>query len=470
MTTKTYHGISYHLWNPATDMDEFFAFFGLGPGVIVRGEGPYVFNQRGTRYINGCSSVWNVAAGFGREELIEAACKQMRELAFGSCWHQVHPRAIELAAKLVSITNGHYQHVMLGTNGSEAVETALKMARQYHRQSPNPADRGRFKIISLRGSYHGFSYGVLSTSGYQSDAEKFGPLVPGFIQIEPPYCYRCPYGKDGFPDCKLPCAQALEEAVQKEGPETVAAFLLEPVMGDFGVVAPPEAYYPPIGEICQRYGVLLIADEVTTGFGRTGKLFATQNWNPQPDILCLGKAISNGYMPLSATLTTDAIFQRFRGEGNYFAHGSTNSGHPVCCAVGLAAIDIILNEKLAENAAGVGAYLKSRLEALMDRHPVIGEVRGRGLMIGLELVKDRQTREPLTRKETFNVVVDAAMMGLLVSTRTNDLRLLPPLIIDEALADQIVHIVDQALERRFAAQVGKKVRLVKELAVSKIRP
>src|SRR4030042_1280334 len=204
----------------------------------------------------------------------------MRELAFSGCWGMVHPRAIELSAKLVEITGGHYQWVMLGSNGSDAVEAALKMARQYHRQSPAPADRGRFKIISLRSSYHGFSYGCLSTSGYGRDSEKYGPLVPGFIQIEPPYCYRCPYGKDGYPDCELACAQALEDKVIAEGPESTAAFIIEPVMGDYSVVAGPDEYYTRVGEICRRYGLLMIADEVTTGFGRTGKLFATQVWNP----------------------------------------------------------------------------------------------------------------------------------------------------------------------------------------------
>lgn len=468
MGVKKYRGIPYHLWNPFTVMDEFLPFLGFGPIVIVRGEGPYVFNDRGLRYINGLSSLWNVAIGHGREELVEAATKQMRELAYASCFRQVHPRAIELAAKLVEITSDRFGHVYLGSNGSEAVETSLKMARQYHRQSRNPKDHHRYKIISLRGSYHGVSYGALSTSGLETDKDKFGPLIPGFLQIEPPYCYRCPYEKRGYPECGLECATALENTIQSEGAETVAAFIMEPIMGAFGIVDPPEEFYKKVGEICHRYGVLFIADEVTTGFGRTGKLLASEDWDPQPDILCVGKAISSGYLPLSATLATDAIYQRFDGKGNQFEHGSTASGHPVCSAVGLANIDIILGEKLPENAARVGAHLKSRLKELMDKRRLIGDVRGRGLMIGIELVKDRETKAPLKEEETFNIVLDIATLGLVVYYTRNVLGLFPTLIIDDSIADEIVKILNKALDTGITADIARKARLAKEFAASKL--
>jgi adenosylmethionine-8-amino-7-oxononanoate aminotransferase len=392
----------------------------------------------------------------------------MRELAYASCFRQVHPKAIELAARLVEIVDGRYQHVYLGTNGSEAVETALKMARQYHRQSPNEADRGRYKIISLRYCYHGVTYGATSTSGLARDEEKSGPLIPGFVQIEPPYCYRCPYDKSGYPDCELACAQSLDQKIDAEGPETVAAFILEPIMGAYGIIAPPEAYYRAVGEICRKHGVLLIADEVTTGFGRTGRVFASESWDPAPDILCLAKAISSGYLPLAATLATERIYERFTGEGNQFEHGSTASGHPVCAAVGLANLDILLGERLPENAAGVGKRLMAKLTHLGEHREHIGEVRGRGLMIGVELVKDRATKEPLSEKATFDIVLDLATLGLLVYYRRNVLGLLPPLIIDEGISSDIVAAFDKALDKSFNASVARKARLAKEFAASKM--
>lgn len=459
---------SYHLWNPFTVMDEFLKIKDFGPVTIVRGEGPYVFNARGTRFINGFSSLWNVAIGHGREELVEAAANQMRELSYASCFRQTHPRAIDLAARLVEITDGRYQHVYLGTNGSEAVETALKMARQYHKQSPDSSDHGRHKIISLRHCYHGVSYGVTSTSGLESDEDKFGPLLPGFVQIEPPYCYRCPYGKEAYPECGLACAKALEERIQQEGAQTVAGFVFEPILGAYGIIAPPEEYYRAVGQICREHGVLFVADEVTTGFGRTGKLFVSEDWDPSPDILCLAKAISSGYLPLAATLATESIFGRFLGDGNQFEHGSTASGHPVCAAVGLKNIEILIGEGLPENAASVGGHLLDGLRTLSEKRDLIGDVRGRGLMIGIELVKDRGTKEPLPDKAAFDVVLDLATLGLLVYYRRNVIGLLPPLIIDKGIADEIVAAVDRALDTGLKANVARKARLAKEFAASKL--
>jgi len=468
MAVKKYHGIPYHLWNPFTVMEEFLPFLGFGPSVITRGKGAYVYNDRGKRYINGFSSLWNVALGHGREELVEAAAKQMRELAYGSCVGQVHPRAIELAAKLVDITSNKYERVYLATNGSEAVETALKMARQYHQQSHSKEDKRRFKIISLRNSYHGISYGAVSTSGLKTDEDKFGPLVPGFLQIDPPNCYRCPYGKSSYPECRLECGRALEKTIESEGAETIAAFIMEPVMGAFGIINPPDEYYQLVGEICGRFGLLFIVDEVTTGFGRTGKLFASEDWDPMPDILCLGKGISSGYLPLAATLATEDIYQRFAGRDNQFEHGATASGHPVCAAVGLTNINIILEENISENAAKVGSYLKARLMKLMDQHRIIGDIRGRGLMIGIELVKDRKDKEPINYKKTFNIVLDASTLGLILYFNRNILALFPPLIIDEKIADDIAEIINKALDNGVSANIMRKARLVKEFTASQI--
>ena len=468
MALKKYRGIPYHLWNPFTVMEEFLLFLGFGPSVITRGQGPYVFNDRGKRFINGFSSLWNVAIGHGREELVEAATKQMRELAYASCVRQVHPMAIKLAAKLAEITGNKYSRIYLGTNGSEAIETAIKMARQYHQQSPDKEDKHRFKIISLRNSYHGISYGAVSTSGLESDRAKFGPLIPGFLQIDPPYCYRCPYSQNGYPECELACALALEQTIESEGPGTVAAFIMEPVMGAYKIVSPPDSYYRLVGEICRRYGILFIVDEVTTGFGRTGQLFASENWDPVPDILCLGKGISSGYLPLAATLATEAIYQRFAGRENHFEHGATASGHPVCSAVGLANIEIIIKEKIPENAAKVGSYLKSILEKMMERHHMIGDVRGKGLMIGIELVTDRETKQPVDEKKMFNFVLDASTLGLLLYFNRNFLGLFPPLIIDAQIGDDIINIIDKIFDTSISANIARKARLAKEFTASQI--
>jgi adenosylmethionine-8-amino-7-oxononanoate aminotransferase len=244
---------------------------------------------------------------------------------------------------------------------------------------------------------------------------------------------------------------------------------MEPIMGAFGIIDPPEEFYRRVGEICHRHGLLFIVDEVTTGFGRTGKLFVSEDWNPKPDILCMGKGISSGYLPLAATLATNAIYKRFDGQGNQFENGSTASGHPVCAAVGLANIDIIIGEKLPENAAKVGARLNSRLKELMERRRLIGDVRGRGLMIGIELVKDREKKVPFTEKETFDVVLDIATLGLVVYYRRNIIGLFPPLIINEDIADEIVRILDKAFDTGLTAEIARKARLVKEFAASKLR-
>ena len=463
MKVKKFRGTPYRLWNPYTPMDKFMQFFGFGPTIQVEGDGLYVLNARGQRYLNANSSTWNFALGYGREEIVQAASEQMRQMAFASLWGTTHPRAIELASRLVEISGGHYGHAYLGSNGSEVVEMALKLARQYHRQSGEASDHGRYKIISLKNSYHGLGYGAVSTAGKPVYEHHYGPLMPGYLSIEPAYCYRCPFGKIAYPECGLSCAQALEDLILAEGPESVAAFILEPIMAEAGVITPPVEYYPAVGEICRRYGILLMADEVTTGFGRAGKLFVSQDWDPQPDLLCLGKIISGGYLPLSALLATDQVFERFLGPGREMLQGSTNSGHPVCAAVGLAAIDIILRENLVENAAKMGARLKVGLEVLKQKHAIIGDVRGKGLMVAIELVKDRETKEPFSKDEEFNIIMDIVERGMLISL--DGLRLFPPLSINEEVVDRMIEIIDQSLGSN---KLWRSLRLAKGFLVSRL--
>lgn len=468
MKKKTIKGIPYSLWNPFSDMDELTSFLGVGPMIVEKGEGPYVFDGRGRKYISGFSGLWNVAIGYGRQELVDAATRQMKELCFANTFRQTHIRAMELADKLVKITPDQYQYVYLGSNGSEAVETALKAARQYNRQSSDHERHGKYKILSLKNSYHGVSTGAMSTSGLEDEKLKFGPLPGGFEQIKPPYCYRCPYGESAFPGCGLKCAQALKDKIIEEGADKVAAFILEPVMGAYGIIAPPEAYYEEVGRICKENKVLFIVDEVTTGFGRMGKLFMSQDWKYQPDIMCLAKAISSGYLPQSATLVTEEIFNAFIGKGRRFNHGSTASGHPVCAAVAMANIDIILGEKLPENAFGVGHYLKEQLQQLAEGNELIGDVRGSGLMIGIELVRDRESKEALSENVMMEFLLDAALRGLIFYYTRSVIGLIPPLIIDKALADEMVDILSRTLKLGKTANVKRKARLARELTLSKV--
>ena len=465
MAVKKFDGIPYTVWNPWTPMDTFMRFFGFGPTIITHGEGNYVYNCRGKRFINANSCTWNAALGFGREELIEAATRQMRELPFSSLWGLTHPKSMELAAKLLEITSGNFAHVYLGANGSEATETAMKLARNYHRLSKQPRERERFKIISLKGGYHGLGFGAVSASGSDEFKDLFGPLLPGFITVDPPYCYRCPYHHEKYPDCGLECAQALDRTIRAENPQTVAAFILEPVMAEQGVITGPTEYYQRIGKICREHGVLLIADEVTTGFGRAGKWFVSQDWETQPDILCLGKIISGGYLPLSATLATEKIFKRF--SGTRFKSGSTHSGHPVSAAVGLAVIDLIQREGLVENAAQMGAYIKAGFEKLKASHKIIGDTRVEGLMCHIELVKDRQTKESYSENELLDFVLDICLHGVLISL--DGVRFFPPLNIDTQIADEILQVLDQCLVDGFTQRAGRKLRQAKEMAQSMVQ-
>jgi adenosylmethionine-8-amino-7-oxononanoate aminotransferase len=260
----------------------------------------------------------------------------------------------------------------------------------------------------------------------------------------------------------------LKSKIESEGHETVAAFIFEPVMGAYGFIVPPEEYYKEIGKICKEYGILFIVDEVTTGFGKTGKLFMSQDWKIQPDIMCLSKGISSGYLPLAATLVTEKIFDNFLGKGRALEHGSTASGHPVCAAVGLANIDIIMNEKLPENASIIGNYLLNKLKPLEDRNNSVGEVRGRGLIIGIELVKNKETREPLTNDMVQELGIDSANRGLLIYFIRNVLGIVPPLTINETIADEISEILDRVIDLSTGAIIKRKARLAKELAITKI--
>jgi adenosylmethionine-8-amino-7-oxononanoate aminotransferase len=396
------------------------------------------------------AGLWCVNVGYGRREIVDAVAAQMALLPYYPLT-QSHPPGAQLAARLAKLLPAELSRVFLLNSGSEAVETALKMARQYARRT-HPG-QNRYKIISRHRAYHGFTMGALSATGQVARKRAFEPLVPGFLHVAPPDHYRCAIcaAETG---CKLTCADEFDRVIRMEGPETVAAVILEPTIGGGGVFHAPEGYLERVREICDRYSVLLILDEVITGFGRTGKMFGFEHAGIRPDILTLAKGITSAYLPLAATVATEAIFEAFQSDVDdttKFAQVSTFGGHPCSCAAGVANLDILVRERLWENSERIGAHLADRLRALPS--PLIGEVRARGLLIGLEMVGDAN-RTPLAESETVRLQRLIREAGVLVG-RNNDtvpgfgnvLTISPPLTLSEPEADAIVAGVWQGLQQ-----------------------
>jgi adenosylmethionine-8-amino-7-oxononanoate aminotransferase/putative sterol carrier protein len=426
-----------------------------GARVIVAGDGAWITDDRGRRIIDGFAGLWCVAVGHGREEIVAAVHEQMRTLEYFTTFHgQSHPRAIELAERLVGLFPPEWGmgHVMFSSGGSEANETNFKIVRSYWALRGEPR---RTTIIARHHGYHGLTIATMTATGIQPMRWNFGPEAPGFRHVAAPYCFRCELDLT-YPECGLACAKALEHAIETEGPETVAAFVVEPVIGAGGIIPPPEGYLPAVREICDRYGVLLIADEVVTGFGRTGTMFGLQNWGVRPDIVTLAKGLTSGYLPLGASVVSEQVWSTI-AEGlpdqMPFSHGYTYSGHPVCCAAALANIDVIERDDLAANAARVGEHLMARLREL-EGFESVGEVRGKGLMIGVELVADRATRRGFSQPHSAceRVEHEAWERGLYARAMgTEVVGLAPPLTIDTAVADRMVEILADSIAAMEAA-------------------
>jgi len=425
--------------------------------LITEAHGTTVIDSEGNEYLDAFSGLWNVNIGYSRHEVAEAVYEQMKQLSYYPQTQIIIPPVL-LAEKLVSLlqsspageSENNLNRVAFVNSGSEANETALKMVRQYGRQKYE--GQNRYKVVSLYRGYHGFTYGAISASGQTPRRRKFEPLMSGFCHVHPPYCYRCAYGLS-YPGCNIACADAIERTIQSEGPDTVIAVIAEPIIGGGGVIVPPDEYLPKVRDICDRYEVLLILDEVITGFGRTGTLFAHQRWNVQPDIITLAKGISSGYLPLGACVAKEYIFEAFTGEPEErleFAQVSTYGGHPVCCAAGLANLKIMLEEKMCENAEQVGNYLMSQLKKLTHL-PIVGEIRGKGLMIAIELVEGdkiplstaKTKRVQQLMKEEHNIFT--GRVGYAADGDENILYLAPPLILTEAEADRIAAALEDSL-------------------------
>jgi len=411
--------------------------------IMASGSGATLTDADGREYIDGMASLWNVNVGHGRTELADAAAAQMKTLAFSSAYGGFGTKpAIELAAKLAELAPGELEVTYFASGGAEANDTAYKIARLYWKLRGEPE---RVNIISRIRDYHGLTYGATSATGLANFWKGFEPLAPGFLHAPAPDPYR--YLGQGSAGAAY--AAALEEVVLKAGPKTVAAVVAEPVQGAGGVIVPPADYFPLLRQVCDRYGLLLIADEVITGFGRTGRWFALEHWKVQADLMIFAKGVTSGYLPLSGVMLTRSVHDTLKLVKGPFAHGFTYSGHPTACAVGLRNLQILEDEGLVEQAAEKGAYLQERLQKLRS-HEIVGDVRGLGLVAGVELVRDRLT------KEQFDVAAGAARrvwlaaleQGVIVRPLPGDvLAMSPPFVISNEQIDRMVSVLDSAIAK-----------------------
>jgi adenosylmethionine-8-amino-7-oxononanoate aminotransferase len=416
--------------------------------IFVEGRGAMLRTADGKEYIDGLSALWNVNVGHGRKELADASAAQMAKLAYASAYAGFsNEPAIRLAERIVGISYSNMAAAYFTTGGAESNESAFKFARYYWKRMGKP---NKVRIISRHYGYHGVTLAAMSATGLASYHKMFGPLVPEFLQVAPPYPYRWP----GNGDAGIGAADAVEEAITANGPDTIAAVIAEPVMGAGGVIVPPPTYFPRLREICDRHNVLLITDEVITGFGRTGRWFAMGHWNVQPDLVSFAKGVTSGYLPLGGVIVSGRVHKVIEDAPaeEKFMHAATYSGHPTCCAVGLANIDIIEREGLVERSATMGKRLLEGLETLRSI-PVVGDVRGLGMMAAVELVEDQGTRKPAIGLGG-RVVNEAMKRGLIIRQRGgggspvsgDSLCLAPPLSTPEATLDRIVQIVGESIQ------------------------
>jgi putrescine---pyruvate transaminase len=416
--------------------------------LLTRGEGALVTDAEGRTYLDGLASLWNVNVGHGREELAEAAAAQMRELAYTSAYGGFGTApAIRLATKLAELAPGDLEVTFFASGGAEANDTAYKIARLYQDLRGEPQ---RVKIVSRLRDYHGLTFGAMGATGLPSFWNHFGPVAPGFLHAPAPD----PYRYEGEGSAGVAYAEALERVVLEAGPETVAAVVVEPVQGAGGVIVPPADYLPLLRKICDRHGLLLIADEVITGFGRTGRWFGVENWGVLPDLLIFAKGVTSGYLPLSGVMLTRRVNDVLRTLKGAFAHGFTYSGHATACAVALRNLQILEEERLVERVAEKGKRLLAGLQELR-RHEIVGDVRGIGLLAAVELVRDRASKEsfegaPATARKVW---LRAMGEGVIVrSISPGDvIAICPPFIISDEQIDRLLAVLDGAI-----AAVGRE--------------
>ncbi len=413
------------------------------PFLVARADGIRFWDVAGKEYLDGLAGIFTVNVGYNNPRVVAAVTEQLKTLSFNPPMHGTNPRAVELANLLAEVAPGELNTARLVDSGSEANEAAFKLARQYHRQTGNP---GKFKILSRYLSYHGATAATMSAGGVGYRKTLYEPAAIGHLHTYPPYCYRCPYEKT-YPACDVFCARTLRQTIEWEDPRSIAAIIVEPISNTGGIITPPPEYLPTLRRLCDEFDILLIFDEVITGFGRTGSLFAADTFGVTPDILCCGKGMSSGYAPLAAALVSDKVAQCFWGApGTEFAHGHTYAGNPVAAAAGLASIREILDRRLPENARRMGAYLVERLERLRA-FGIVGDIRGRGLMIGVEFVEDPATKRPFPAATRVGLRIgkQALRNGLLLRFDPHWIAFGPPLIVTEADIDQMVEILASSI-------------------------
>ncbi len=438
-----------HMYHPMVDPKVAQAY---PPLIVDRADGVFVQDIDGKSYLDTVASLWNVNVGHNRREVIEAMKAQLDKLAYYSTFQNTsNPPAIELSARLMRLfAPEKMRKVFFSSGGSDAVETALKLARQYWKLQGQPQ---RTQFISLRWGYHGVHLGGASINGNPMFRQAYEPLLPGCHLAESPYTYRNPWNEEDPARLSSLCLEQLEQLIAQVGPDQIAALVAEPVQGAGGVIVPPDSYWPGLRALLDRHGILLVSDEIVTGFGRIGSMCGARAWGVAPDIMAMAKGINSGYVPLGATLVNERVAQAWEQPDVPAAlmHGYTYSGHALACAAANANLDIVESEDLPAHAAQVGAYLQRALQSLM-RHAHVGEVRGKGLMAAVELVKDRATREMMMPPNSYiqTLVGTARREGAIIRVQGNRLILSPPLVftthhVDETL--RILHLAFEAAEK-----------------------
>ena len=437
-----------HVWHHLTQHKVFEV---SDPIVIVKGKGLVVTDSKGDEYLDATSGgVWTVNLGFGRNEMVDAVANQLQDIPYFAGSFGTEPGA-QFAKELTDLMPG-LDRVYYSNSGSEANEKGYKMVRQ---RAHSYNDGKKHKIIFRDRDYHGTTIGALSSTGHAQRKSQYGPFAPGFVEMPHCCCYRCPFGKK-YGECNIECAHALETVIQQEGPETVGSVVLEPITAGGGVIPPVPEYFPIIQSICKKHDVLLHIDEVVCGMGRTGKWFGYQNYDVQPDIVTTAKGLAAGYAAISVTVTSENIFEHFKQDATdpegYFRDISTFGGCTAGPAAARKALSIIKDENLLENVNTMGDYLQDKLCELQQKHPVIGDVRGKGLFCGAELVKDRKTKEPLADEVVASVaghcLKNKVMIGRTNRSFTNANNVLlfsPAFIATKSDIDAIVQAVDNAL-------------------------